>query len=277
MKTDPNAIPGTVRKTQQTFEFLIQDVLRGSWFTRLVFVVLVFTIVANPSLIKSTFSISGLPLWYKVVYYFTGGILVLTTLIVGLKTLPRRPSLPPDCKSAPADLRSEPAIVASLPEFTMIRLKRECESWKEIGDGKFGRNFDYEFAEDPVFEIVVENNSTNILMFHRAGIRLLRRDPTVGGTLGSWDHRTLEVQAELIVHCPDEWKRTEGVIDDRNSMASKPFVKPIELNKGGCRYLFTLKLENFVDTNSASDSEVRFYIVTGNNRTAESRSILLCQ
>jgi hypothetical protein len=163
------------------------------------------------------------------------------------------------------------------PEFTMIRLKGGCESWKEIGDGnsKFERNRDYQFAEDPVFEIVVENNSSNTFMFYKAGVRLLRREPDRGGTMGSWDYRTLEVQAELTVHCPDEWKR--GVIDDRNSRVSKAFVKPIEMNKGGSRYLFTLKLENFVDPNSASSSEVRFYLVTGNDRTAESSSIWLFQ
>lgn len=167
---------------------------------------------------------------------------------------------------------------AALPEF-YVRLKPECESWKKIGDGndKFERNYDYEFAEDPVFEIVVGNNSSNTLMLDRAGIRLLRREPRRMGTTGSWDYRTLEAQAELTVPCPDEWKRTRGVIDDRSSRASKAFVKPIEMNKGGSRYMFTLKLENFVDPSRASDSEIRFYLVTGNNRTAESRSIWLSQ
>lgn len=167
---------------------------------------------------------------------------------------------------------------AALPEFTIIRLKPECASWKEIaGNDKFERNDDYEFAEDPVFEIVVGNNSCNTLMLDRAGIRLLRKEPRTMGTTGSWDYRTLEVQAELTVTCPDEWKGTRGAIEDRSSRASKAFLKPIEMNKGGSRYMFTLKLENFVDPNSASDSEVRFYLVTGNKRTVESRSIWLSQ
>jgi hypothetical protein len=178
--------------------------------------------------------------------------------------------------SEPPAVNRPPRNSAALPEFTMIRLKREGESWKEIGTGKFRRNHDYEFAEDPVFEIAVENKSGSTLMFYKAGIRLLRREPEQGGTMGSWDYRTLEVQSELTVHCPDEWKRTQGIIDDKNSRASEAFVKPIVMNEGGSHYLFTLKLENCVDPEKASSSEVRFYLETGNG-PAESKSIWLYQ
>jgi hypothetical protein len=169
----------------------------------------------------------------------------------------------------------------TLPEFTIVRLFQPSqlpgsESWKQFGD-KFERNLDCEFAEDPVFELTVENNSSNTLVFYRAGIRLLQRIPRTVSTMGAWTHRTLEVRAALTVRCPDEWKRTRGVPDNTHNRCENDFYPAVEINKGSSHYTFTLELQNFSDTNSASSSEIRFYLVTGNNKPAESRSIWLIQ
>lgn len=189
--------------------------------------------------------------------------------------------LKPERDSGVAGPRSEPPIVAppepraraALPEFTMIRLSRNqpqgSESWNEIRDGEFRRN--YELAADPVFDIMVENKSSKTIVFHRLGIRILQRIAGTGGTMGY--AQPVNVQSEFRVHCPQEWKRTWGVIDDRSWTE---FVAPIEMKKGTSPFRFSLMLENFCDIDSASSCEVRFYLVTGNG-TAESRSIWLSQ
>jgi hypothetical protein len=167
--------------------------------------------------------------------------------------------------------RSEPPITrAALPQFTMIRLSPNQPSWKEIRDGEqFHRN--YELAADPVFEITVQNKSSDPVMVYRVGIRILQRKPGIGGIMG--ESQLVKVQSEFRVHCPQEWKRAEGVIDDRSWTE---FVSPIQMKKGDDPFLFTLMLENFCDIDSASSCEVRFYLLTDNG-TAESRSIWLSQ
>lgn len=162
----------------------------------------------------------------------------------------------------------------ALPEFTMIRLfsrnqPQDNASWNEIRDGEFQRND--ELAADPVFDIMVENKTSNTLVLYRVGIRILQRKEGTGGTKGY--PQPVEVQSEFRVPCPQEWKRTWGVIDDRRWTE---FVAPIEMKKGGSPFRFTLMLENFCDPDSASSCEVKFYLVTGNG-TAESRSIWLSQ
>jgi hypothetical protein len=168
-----------------------------------------------------------------------------------------------------------------LPEITNIQLKPLCESWAEVGDGRgeFERKvFDYDFAEDPVFEITVQNNSSSSIMLYKVGVRLIRREPgRFGGCCGgTWDYRTRQMHTEVKVHCPDEWKRMNH-IDDRNSRASEAFMEPIEMNSGGSRYFFGLMLENFVDLSSSTTSKLTFYLVTDNNRIIESRPIMLHQ
>jgi hypothetical protein len=192
-------------------------------------------------------------------------------------------------ESGATGLRSRPPIAESpglrtgtaLPEITNIRLKPGCNGWQVERDKcGFERNLDYEFAEDPVFEITVQNNFSSTVMLYEAGVHLLRRElgPYAGATMGEWEYRTREAQDEVIVTWPEVWKRAPlGAIEDRNSRASKPFVKPIEMNEGGSRYLFTLKLENFIEKYSSTSCEVRFFLVTENNRLAESISIWLSQ
>ncbi|HET6175726.1 MAG TPA: hypothetical protein VFE61_02260, partial [Candidatus Sulfotelmatobacter sp.] len=246
----------------QTFEFLIQDVLRGSWFRRLVFCLVVFALFANPfsiSLITSTLPFtSSLSVWYKSAYFILIGLLFLATLLVGLITLPKRPR--------------EPSTSTDLPEFAMIRLyppsqPQERTSWSEAGADKFERN--YELDADPVFEIMVKNAVSESVIAYKAGIRILQRIAGVAGTMGY--SQPVEVQSEFTVHCHEEWK--EGIIKE---LAWVHFEKPIEMKKGDSPYSFTLMLENFSDPDNASTCEVRFHLATDKG-TAESRSIWLSQ
>lgn len=164
---------------------------------------------------------------------------------------------------------------AALPEFSMIRLYRppnqlhESESWSKIGDGKFQRN--YELAADPVFDIMVKYESSNTLAVYSVGIHLLQRIPGTGGTMGV--PSDVEVHSQLTVRCPQNWKQTLGIIDDR---VSTEFDNPKEMSKDNPRLRFTLMLDNFCDKDNASSCEVKFYLVTENG-TAESRSIWLSQ
>jgi TIR domain len=170
-----------------------------------------------------------------------------------------------------ADPRSEtPTTQSAPPQFTMIRLSPNQPSWDESRNGKeFHRK--YELAADPVFEITVQNKSSDPIMVYRVGIRILQRKPGIGCIGG--ESQPVKVQSEFRVHCPQEWKRTEGVIDARSW---SEFVAPIQMRKGDDPFLFTLMLENFCDIDNASSCEVRFYLVTDNG-TAESRSIWLSQ
>jgi hypothetical protein len=165
--------------------------------------------------------------------------------------------------------RPEPLIARPAPfQFTMIRLNRECESWKEIG-GEFRR--DFAFAADPVFDIMVRNKSSDTLVLYRVGVHILQRIAGSGGTMGYG--QPVRVQSEFRVRCPQEWKQTWGVIDDRRCAE---FDDPVEMKKGDAPFRFTLALENFCDEDNASSCEVRFYLETDNG-PADSQSIWLSQ
>jgi TIR domain len=158
-------------------------------------------------------------------------------------------------------------------EFTMIRLfsgnqRQGSESWKEVDDGKFERQ--YEFAADPVFDVMVKNKSRITLT--RVGIRILQRMPGKGGIFGYG--QSVEVQSEFRVLCPQEWKQTWGPIDDKIRWTD--FAAPIEMKEGDSPFRFTLMLKDFCDIDSASCSEVKFYLLTDEG-TAESRSNWLSQ
>ena len=164
----------------------------------------------------------------------------------------------------------------SLPEFTLIRLfppnqPEESAPWTRIDNSdEFHRK--YEFAADPVFEITVENKSRHSLLIYRVGVHLLQRKEDTGGIMGL--PQPVPVQANFKVRCPDEWKHDWGVIDERTRPAE--FDDPFEMREGDSPFRFTLMLENFSDTESASRCELRFYVETSRG-TAESRSIWLSQ
>ena len=164
----------------------------------------------------------------------------------------------------------------ALLEFSMIRLFHKplesSEAWSEIGDGEFQRSF--EVVEDPVFDITIDNKSSNRILVYRVGVRILRRKPGIGGTMGAPSYQIVGKHYDVKVHCPQEWKGMWGEINDKRWT---DFTDPIEINKSGSRYRFTLTLENVCDVDSASSSEVRFYVVTGNGIVAESKSIWLLQ
>jgi hypothetical protein len=90
--TEPNGIPEKVRQTEQNLLWFVQNVLRGTWFRRLIFLLVAFSITANPASVSAVFSLIGgghLSRWYSGFYWFTVGLLLLAALLVGARTLPR--------------------------------------------------------------------------------------------------------------------------------------------------------------------------------------------
>jgi hypothetical protein len=69
------------------------------------------------------------------------------------------------------------------------------------------------------------------------------------------ESRILKVKAKYSVPCPEEWKEMWGDINDRSEKA----IDAVEM-EGDSSYVFTLTLKNSCDPNSASRSEVRFYL-----------------
>lgn len=160
-----------------------------------------------------------------------------------------------------------------LVKFIMIRIFSGNQAdgqqpWIELEPGVFQRNF--ELAADPLFDVMVLNNSGGTVWLLRAGIRILQRTPGVGGTLGYPE--PVKIQSNLRVHCPDDWKRFK-VPQDRIWTA---LPDPMEMKKDDSPFRFTLLLENFCDIDSASSSEVRFCLETDRAKV-ESESIRLLQ
>jgi TIR domain len=170
-----------------------------------------------------------------------------------------------------------PAVEANqadaLVKFIMIRIFSGNQAdgqqpWNELQPRVFQRSF--ELATDPVFDVMVVNNSGGTVVFLRASIRILQRTPEAGGTLGYPE--PVKIQSNLRIHCPDDWKRFK-VTQDRIWTA---LPDPIEMKKDDSPFRFTLLLENFCDIDSAFSSEVRFCLET-DRATAESESIWLLQ
>ena len=112
------------------------------------------------------------------------------------------------------------------PEFIMIELfsgneQQGSKSWTKVGERKFQR--DFEFAADPVFNVMVRGKSSVIL--YRVGIRILQRTPGTGGMFG--ESQPIKVQSEFSVDCPQGWK--SGLIDD--SIYWTEFADPREIKK----------------------------------------------
>jgi hypothetical protein len=143
-----------------------------------------------------------------------------------------------------------------------------AQPWREIGPCRFRR--DFEVAADPVFDLVVENTSGGRLVFLKTGIRILQRKPGIGGMMGY--AQPIKVQAKYSVHCHEDWKRFN--LNDNESWAN--FRDPMRMEKDDSPFRFTLRLENFCDTDSASSSEIRFCLQTSSG-TVESESIWLEQ
>lgn len=84
-----DGIPEKVKTTEEGFVWFIQNFVRASWFRRLVFILIAFATFANPAVIAHAFAFIGgrlLPPWYTSFYSTVTGLLLLITLIVGLKT-----------------------------------------------------------------------------------------------------------------------------------------------------------------------------------------------
>ena len=170
-----------------------------------------------------------------------------------------------------------PAIDASqsdaLVDFIMIRIfsgnqAEGHQPWVELRPGAFQRT--WELAADPVFDVMVLNNSPEAMVFQRAGIRILQRRPEAGGTMGYPE--PVPILCNLRVPCYQEWKR----FDLTNDRSWTPFPDPIRMKKDDSPFRFTLLLENFCDVDSASSSELRFCLGT-NSAIFESESIWLSQ
>lgn len=173
---------------------------------------------------------------------------------------------------------SNPAPESRFAKFGVIRLELNSEAWYEVREGEefekgkkeFKRH--WEIAADPVFDLTVENNSDRTLTLYRVGICLLQRKGGFGGNTRGYG-QTVEVQSEFIVECPPRWKQAWGVLNDRRWTE---FVDPIAMKKDDDPFRFKLMLRNFCDTDSASFSQVLFYVETSNG-TVESKSIWLSQ
>jgi nucleoside phosphorylase/ankyrin repeat protein len=162
----------------------------------------------------------------------------------------------------------------TLLEFDVIRLfannlSQADQPWDKGDDGVFRRK--YHLAGDPVFDISIRNISGGTLVFSRIGVRILQRIPGTGGTMGRYS-KFVKVQGQFFVRCHERWKHAWN-IDDRSWT---DLDDPIEIKEDDSPFRFTLMLENFCDTESASSSEVRFYF-ENSKVTAESDSIWLSQ
>jgi hypothetical protein len=146
---------------------------------------------------------------------------------------------------------------------------QSAQAWQEEGHCRFHR--DFEVAADPVFDLEAVNTSGGSLELSKTGIRILQRKPERGGTMGEYA-AFIKVQAKYSVHCPDDWKR--GNLNANESWMS--FPDPVWMEKDSYPFRFTLCLENFCDTKSASSSEIRFCLQTSSGMV-ESESIWLEQ
>ncbi len=161
----------------------------------------------------------------------------------------------------------------ALAKFIMIRVPLRDQQdgrdlWNEMQSGCFQRNF--EMASDPLFDLMIRNNGPETLLLLKAGIRVVKRTPGVGGTMGYSE--PVKVQARLKVTCPDNWKRFDLTMD----RVWVDLPDPIEMKKDDSPFRFTLLLENFCDIESASSSEVRFCLKTDKG-IVESESVSLIQ
>jgi hypothetical protein len=145
--------------------------------------------------------------------------------------------------------------------------------WREIDHRGIGRRQflrDFEIDADPVFDLVVENTSGGPLLLLRTGIRIIQRRPGTGGVMGS--PQATKVQAEYSLYCREEWKRR----DLKHNESWAVFQDPVWMKKSTSPFRFTLRLENFCDTDNASSSEICFRIQTSTGMV-ESESIWLVQ
>jgi hypothetical protein len=144
----------------------------------------------------------------------------------------------------------------ALLEFTMIRLSRPT-SQRAANRGRRSANASSGEITNSVqiqyLRFWCETGVVPPSRFTRVGIRLLQRIAERGSTMG--ESRILKVKAKYSVPCPEEWKEMWGDINDRSEKA----IDAVEM-EGDSSYVFTLTLKNSCDPNSASRSEVRFYL-----------------
>jgi hypothetical protein len=168
---------------------------------------------------------------------------------------------------------AEPSRPPAAADFIWVRLfggdhPEKQQPWIEVRERVFRRTF--ERAADPVFDLMVANNSHETAVLLKVGIRMLRRTPGSGGIHGYPE--TVDIQASLRVDCPDDWKRF-NLAKDRTWTY---LPQPIEMKNDDSPFRFTLQLENFCDVDNASTSELRFYLETAKG-TIESETITLVQ
>jgi hypothetical protein len=197
---------------------------------------------------------------------------VLADVCRRIKTVNAAPESAPTVGQKPehSSTRASESLVKLTVRRTYSNDKlQSAQPWREIGDCRFQR--DFEVAADPVFDLMVENTSGRSLLFLKTGIRILQRKPETGGVMGG-PAQFIKVQAQYSVHCHEDWKRFN--LNDNEVWAS--FQYPVWMKKDDDPFMFTLCLENFCDTDSASSSEIRFCLQTTSG-TVESESIWLEQ
>jgi tetratricopeptide (TPR) repeat protein len=95
MGEDLNGVPAKVETAEAAFVWLIQKVLRGTWFRRAVFLLVVFAILFGPPTTSSVLSFVDVPLpaWYRPVYWVAIALLFLAVIVIGARTIPRPSSV----------------------------------------------------------------------------------------------------------------------------------------------------------------------------------------
>lgn len=90
---DLSRVPEEVEKTEQRLVWFIRNVIRGSWFRRLVFLFVIFQVFANPPVVTQIVSLlqGHTPSSYGGFYWVVTFLLLLVALIVAIKTVPRLP------------------------------------------------------------------------------------------------------------------------------------------------------------------------------------------
>src|SRR5690242_19484234 len=87
-----NDISQKTKKIEETLVWFIQEIVRGNWFRRIIFILVTVMTLMNPPVAARVFSFLRIqaPSWYTVLYCVIVGLLLVLALIVGMRTLPRR-------------------------------------------------------------------------------------------------------------------------------------------------------------------------------------------
>lgn len=95
---DTISIPDTTQKVKKLLTWFIEEILRGDWFTKAVFILVIIAICGSPSFLgKIPFLQQWQPSWlYWLIYLGLLGLFLIISIFIGLRTIPRFRKLPPE-------------------------------------------------------------------------------------------------------------------------------------------------------------------------------------